>query len=178
MKKILYFIFVFAVLSLLQSCQKDSGEPISINKSYNNIYAKSNILAVKGILCFKDTTAFKSHIQWIYDNQDKPELIKSFNDKMNFKSMFSVYTKGINIENELEFKDYLKKHPNTFYPIIIDSSVFYEIASPVVLAYIANENGIFQIGNKICRISFNYYYEQVLSIEFNQHDYIEYILWN
>ncbi len=159
MKKFLHFIFVLAVLSLLQSCHKDSGETVSINQSYNNIYAKSNILVVKGRLCFKDTDAFKSHLQWIYDNQDNQELIKSFNDKINFESMFSVYTKGINIENDTEFKDYLKNHPNAFYPINIDGSVFYEMPSPVVLAYIANENGIFQIGKKICRISFNNYYE-------------------
>jgi len=156
MKRIIFFLFAIV---LLQSCQKDVSNELNDNKDNQSLYEKASILVINDRLSFKDTTTFNEHLQWIFENQDNPELIKSFNDERNYESMLVVYETGINLESISDFDNYLKTHPNSFYAIDVDGSVFYEMPSPAVLAYIANEDGIFQIGNKICRISYDYYYE-------------------
>ncbi len=154
MKKIITGIAVILLMALaFTACQKDNKIPSKTEPKNQSIYVQN------GRMIFKNTDVFYQHLSWIFKNQDNPQLIEQFNNNLGLKSMMSIYNTGINMENESDFISYRKKFPNAFYPVKIDSSIFYELPASIGLAYLSNKNGIFQVGKDICRITFNHFLE-------------------
>jgi hypothetical protein len=139
------------------ACQKRRNLS-SVKNQGNNIIIKP-ISILNGRMVFKDTATFYQHLRWIYKNQGKPALITQFNKNNGFESMMAIYNYGMKLDNKSDFEAYLKRYPNSFYAIKIDSSVFYELPASIGLAYLSNKNGIFQVGNDICRITFDNFLE-------------------
>jgi len=73
----------------------------------------------------------------------------------------SIYKDGMKLLSDMErFKVFANKYPRVFEPVMYeDNSLIYELEAPPIFAYVANKDGIFQVGTKICRVSFYNYYE-------------------
>ncbi len=115
---------------------------------------------IDGRLVFKDSTSFLKHINWIFNNQCNPEVIQDLNKSIGLISMMQVYEEGLlSLENCNEVSnEFIKSHKNVFYETNIAESVIQDLQAPNILAYCANEFGVYQIGNLIYRISYNYLY--------------------
>lgn len=158
MKKIITGTIVLLLMVLaFTACQKDNSSEI-IKKTSENPNLK-DLQVVNGRMVFKDTAVFHQHLKWILRNQSNPEIIEEFNKNMGFVSMMNIYNTGINLENISDFIPFYRKYPNSFYPVKIDSSIFYELPASDGLAFLVNKDGIFQVGNDICRITFNHFME-------------------
>jgi hypothetical protein len=113
-----------------------------------------------GRLIFKDVTSFMNHQKWLYENQGNPQLIADKNKSLGLKSMTEYYLEGIKLEeNDPNFLAYVDKYPNIFNKEVYDNSTLYLLPHSKLLCYIANKDGIFQVGDKIYRIVLNYVYE-------------------
>lgn len=159
MKKIKFILFGIISLILVFGCQKETNQLTELKTPNSIDMNQKDHSFVSGRIIFNDSIAFNKHLQWIFENQNQPEIIKKFNIDLGLTSMMSIYENGINIDNEKDFKKYYILHPNAFYPIEVESSVLYELSAPSVFAYIANEDGIYQIGKSIYRITFNHILE-------------------
>jgi len=136
------------------SCQKEKLEanlPIVLN---------DGIEFHDGRLIFKDVEAFKDHQKWIFENQDNPRLITEKNKSLGLISMTEYYFEGISLEeSDPRFLSFIEMHPNIFNKVTYDNSTLYLLPHSKLLCYVANKDGIFQIGDKINRIVWNYIYE-------------------
>ncbi len=159
MKKIITGIAVLLLMVLaFTACQKNN-ETQMVNVKNNNKINSKDIQVINGRMVFKDTTIFYQHLRWILKNQNNSEIIEQFNENLGFVSMMKIYNTGINLENESDFIPYYHKYPNSFYPVVVDSSTFYELPASDGLAYLSNKDGVFQVGSDICRITFSHFIE-------------------
>lgn len=149
-------ILVFSILSAtIMSYIGCSKENIADHfKEEQSIYIKD------GRLIFKDLDTFKKHADWIGQNQMDTEIIHNKNSSFGFKSMAEIYYEGMElIEDHEAFLDYVELYPNVYHPIEFDNSILYELESCIIVGYIANKEGLIQIGDRIIRITYDYNYE-------------------
>lgn len=136
------------------SCQKE--EPQANHPSVTN----DGITFHDGRLIFKDDSSFMNHQKWLYENQSNRQLISDKNKSFGLKSMTEYYFEGMRLEeNDPKFMEYVDKYPNIFNKEVYDNSTLYLLPHAKILCYIANKDGIFQVGDKINRIVWNYVYE-------------------
>lgn len=143
----LFLLFCF-------SCQKEEPEanlPIDVNEG---------ITFQDGRLIFKDENTFINHQRWLLENQGNRQLISDKNKAFGFKSMTEIYYEGMQLE-EMDplFLSYVDKYPNIFIKRFYDNSTLYMLPHSTILCYVANKDGIYQIGDKINRISGDYIYQ-------------------
>ena len=115
---------------------------------------------VDGRLVFKDSVSYVKYVKWLFENQCNTEKIYSLNGLSNFVSMQQVYDEGLKSLEQCEDvrNDFINTHKNVFYEVEVDGSIIQDMQSPPVLSYILNEYGVYQIGKKIIRVSYNYCY--------------------
>lgn len=139
----------------LISCEKEDASQNKPTLTNN----KSEISAINGRLVFVDQSAFTNCLNWIYNHQNSPEEIIQNFGVYDYHSMMEIYNTGMNKDkNSEEFSQYCKAHSGTFAKLNFEESEIYELQAPSILAYIANENGIFQIGKQIIRVTSQYTY--------------------
>jgi len=69
----------------------------------------------------------------------------------------TIYDKGIKlVDDEDAFQQYVVQHPTAFHKVNFDMSIIYELPTASVLAYLVNENGIYQIKDMIFRVTFDH----------------------
>jgi hypothetical protein len=113
-----------------------------------------------GRLIFKDDSTFKNHQQWLFENQKNTQLIVEKNKSLGLKSMTEYYLEGMKLdEADPKFSEYVSKYPSVFYKEPCDSSTLYLLPHSKILCYVANKDGIFQVGDQIYRIAENYIYQ-------------------
>lgn len=147
-------ILVILTIITLASCSK---EEIADDEKF----PEEDITLIDGRIVFADQSTFDNHVDWLLDNQFNENVIQKFYEDIEFKSMRSVYKKGMGMMDSYpDFFDFIESYPNVFeaveYP---DKSILYECEGQKLHAYFANIDGLYQIGNKICRISWNSYFE-------------------
>ncbi|MCF8224133.1 MAG: hypothetical protein K9J25_13435 [Bacteroidales bacterium] len=146
-------VFLSLLLLFMSSCQKEEHEanlPINENEG---------IVFHEGRLIFKDVETFMAHQKWLSENQNNQHLITERNMALGFKSMSEYYLDGIKLEeNDPKFADYVTNYPNIFNKEIYDNSTLYVMPHSIILCYVVNEDGIFQVGDQIYRIVQNYIY--------------------
>ena len=112
-----------------------------------------------GRLIFKDGASFMDHQKWLSENQNNPQVIAERNKALGLKSMTEYYLEGMKLEeNDPRFVDYVAKYPSVFNKETYDNSTLYVLPHSIILCYIANKDGIFQVGDQIYRIVPNYIY--------------------
>jgi hypothetical protein len=158
-RKLNYFFGFFLLVSimgafLISSCtEKDTTykeKPIS----------NDDITFRDGRLIFKDDKSFMDYQKWLFENQGNPQLIADKNKSYGLKSMTEYYHEGMKLdENDPKFTEYVEKYPSVFYKETYDNSTLYFLPHSKLLCYVANKDGIFQVGDKINRIVWNYVYE-------------------
>ena len=148
------FILNLILLSVLLSCKKEEYKPLVNNQSVND-----GITFHDGRLFFKDVESFMDHQKWLSENQNNPQLLAEKNKALGLKSMTEYYFEGMKLEeNDPRFVDYLTEYPSVFNKETYDNSTLYVLPHSIILCYIANEDGIFQVGDHIYRIVQNYIY--------------------
>jgi hypothetical protein len=137
---------------------------ISCNKKEANL--QDDLLVVNDItfhdgrLIFKDITSFINHQKWLIENQGNPQLIADKNKSLGLQSMTEYYLEGMKLdETDPKFTEYVAKYPSVFYKEICDNSTLYLLPHSKLLCYVANKDGIYQVGDQICRIAGNYIYQ-------------------
>lgn len=136
---------------------------ISCTKKEANL--QENLLIVKDItfhdgrLIFKDKVSFMDHQEWLFENKGNPQLIADKNESLGLKSMTEHYLEGMKFEeDDPKFTEYVANHPSVFLKESFDNSILYLLPHSKILCYVANADGIFQIGDQIYRIAQNYIY--------------------
>ncbi len=114
---------------------------------------ENGIVQKNGRLIFKDTLRFVKHINWVVDNQQTFEKINKFNEQLDLISLKSIYLEGLFIKDSILFKKITSASPDIFNVFQYDSAKFVELTCPNALAYIANKDGIYQIGNIVTKVS-------------------------
>lgn len=143
-------ILVFVSVLLFSSCKKDDSNILSDQ----NVELQNKISAIHGRLVFRDQSAFENCLKWIFDHQNSSELIEQYFKKLEYTSMMEVYKMGMSLDKDSEeFSLFCKNHTSVFLENREDGSLTYELQVPSILAYIANENGVYQVGKKIIRVS-------------------------
>jgi len=147
-------------LSTLYSCKKEGMNPdVSNTPVVSNL---SEVSAKNGRLVFKNEEAFKQHLQWVSKNEGKSkEIIGKYKHLGLEKSMREVSLESDKLSDDTESKEYssfCKKYPNTFLPVEFENSTLYSLQGSPSMAYLANTDGLFQIGNDIHRISYSHHY--------------------
>jgi hypothetical protein len=142
-----YLLILLSVLFFMQ-CSKENSIVTNIEK--NSV--QKDVISKNGRLIFKDSTALFKHVNWIIENQNNPTLIDIFNKEHGITSLNSVFQKGMDITDEKEFKAYMEKYPNAFVKEYYDSSELIDLPCPNVISYIANEYGIYQVGNVVTKV--------------------------
>lgn len=113
-----------------------------------------------GRLIFKDDASFMNHQKWLFENQDNPQLIADKNESLGLRSMTEYYLEGMKLqESDPNFAEYLATYPSVFYKETYDNSTLYLLPHSKLLCYVANKDGIYQVGNHIQRIAGNYIYQ-------------------
>jgi hypothetical protein len=137
---------------------------ISCTKKETNL--QDNLLVVNDItfhdgrLIFKDVTSFMDHQEWLFENQGNPQLIADKNKSLGLKSMTEYYLEGMKLdETDPKFGEYVAKYPSVFYKETYDNSTLYLLPHSKILCYVANKDGVYQIGDQIYRIAENYIYQ-------------------
>ncbi len=145
---------LISMLFLITACQKELDNDIHDLNPIADCYLKD------GRLVFQDDETFKEHLEWIYSNQANPDIIKNKYNTLGLTSLMVVYDNGMDlVDDENVFQQYVTKHPTAFHKVNFDSSIIYELPTASILAYIVNENGIYQVGDKIFRTTFDYFLE-------------------
>lgn len=120
----------------------------------------SDITFRDGRLIFKDDSSFIKHQQWLFANQGNPQLIADKNKSFGFRSMTEYYLEGMQFEEtDIKFTEYVSKYPSVFHKEIYDNSTLYLLPHSKILCYVANVDGIYQVGNQIYRIAQDYIYQ-------------------
>lgn len=146
---VLFLLLVF----IITSCAKQEA------MTQDDLPAFNNISFQNGRLTFKDNTSFMDHQKWLFENQGNPQLIIEKNKSFGLKSMTEYYMEGMRLEeDDPKFSEFVSKYPSIFYKEIFDNSTLYVLPHSIILCYIANEDGIFQVGDQIYRIAQNCMY--------------------
>lgn len=141
----------------MASCSKDEG----LNKPNSNASSSTLKTAiptysiVNNRFVFTNQTAFLNTLQYIFNNQSNQGLLSSIYLNTDFASMMQVYDYGMSIDDSLTFLTYVSNHQNSFKQIDCDSTIFYDLPCPSILAYILNPDGLVQIGSKIIRVTYD-----------------------
>ncbi len=159
-----------AVISLAifnNSCEKENiekQEQILIAKE-TRIISDAEIMnylpEVKdGRLVFNDQDSYKIYEHWLFNNQANRNKIIDVNHSIGFICMNEIYYNGIRILDSIENYtcEYIESYPNVFYTEELDSAIIQDIQAPYILSFVLNEDGIYQIGNEIIRVSDDYEY--------------------
>lgn len=111
-----------------------------------------------GRLVFKDQETYQNHLKWILSNQSTPDVVLRFNSGIGLVSMKEIYDNGMElVDNHDEFLVFVEKYPQVFErATYIENSMIFELEVPITFAYLANEDGLFQVGNVIYRVSYNH----------------------
>ena len=109
-----------------------------------------------GRLVFKDSLAYNQHLNWIVQNANNPFEIKQFNNQIGLASLNSIYEAGGNIQNHDDFTKYVDCNKNAYNVVDFDNSFIYERSCPLIISFLGNQDGLFQIGDQICRYSGSY----------------------
>jgi hypothetical protein len=160
-------ILILAISLIFNSCQKESflkDEPANISEAITDV-SHNGLSSKNGRIIFNDSTVFQKHINWIIENQDNPEIIKTLNKNLGIISLNSVFQKGMEIEDETKFEAYRQKHSIAFIIEVSENEKLIEQTCPTVISYLANENGVFQIGNTVSKVTANQIYTEVFSSE-------------
>lgn len=113
-----------------------------------------------GRLIFKDDSTFINHQRWLFENQGNRQLIADKNKSFGLKSMTEYYFEGMKLdETDPKFAEYVAKYSSVFYKETYDNSTLYFLPHSKILCYVANTDGIFQIGDQVYRIAQNYIYQ-------------------
>ena len=148
MKKKLNYLLIFSFVFFFTQCSKENSivTKVETNDETHDVVSKN------GRLIFKDSTALFKHVNWIIENQNNPEIIEAFNKEHGIISLNSVFQKGMNITDEKEFKAYMQNHQNVFVTENYDDGELIDMPCPNVISYIANEYGIYQVGNTASKV--------------------------
>lgn len=111
-----------------------------------------------GRLVFKDQETYQNHLNWILLNQATPDVIIRFNSGMGLVSMKEIYDAGMDlVDNHIDFLAFVEEYPRVFErATYIENSMIFDIEAPINYAYIANQDGLYQVGNTIYRVSYNH----------------------
>jgi hypothetical protein len=156
LKSIYFFGFLLlSILGSVSSCTKNE----TITCPNDDTTISDDITFRDGRLIFKDNTSFRNHEKWLLDNEDKPRLITDKNKSLGFKSMTEYYLDGMKLDqNDPMFVKYVASYPTVFNEATIDSSTIYFLPHSIMLCYVANKDGIYQIGKEVFRLVQNYIY--------------------
>lgn len=136
------------------SCQKEESQANLSSVTDDDITFRD------GRLIFKDYASFTDYQKWLSENQSNTQLIAEKNKSLGLKSMTEYYLEGMKLEeDDPKFSEYVSKYPSVFCKEIFDNSTLYVLPHSIILCYVANEDGIFQIGDQIYRIVQNYIYQ-------------------
>lgn len=153
--RLLWSISILPLLALfiITSCTKQEAE------LQDDLTVFKDITFHNGRLIFKDSETFMDYQKWLSENQNNPQLLAERNKALGLKSMTEYYLEGIKLEeDDPKFSDYVSKYPSVFYKEIYDNSTLYVLPHSIILCYVANKDGIFQVGDQIYRIIQNYIY--------------------
>lgn len=151
-----YYLVALVILALtFGQCTKDETTLKGQQKNSNEL-KNGNIAVSNGRLVFTDSAVFKSHVQWIYQNLNNPSAITDFNSGKGFKSFFQIYDEGMNLADSAACASFISSHPFCFKMVTVDNEAFMEFPLGIISAYIANDQGIYQIGNCIIRETENW----------------------
>lgn len=146
------FLFLFSL-----SCQKE--EPLGCQKEEPLGVNNDGIAFRDGRLIFKDDSSFRNHKKWLFKNESNPQLIAEKNKSLGLKSMTEYYLDGMKLDQyDPMFVKYVASYPNVFTKETIDSSTIYFLPHSKLLCYVANKDGVYQIGEQVFRIVQNYVY--------------------
>ena len=147
-------VFILLILFTILSCNR---EDYTVKEA--QLAANDEITFRDGRLIFKDDIVFKKHQGWIFENQDNPQLIAEKNKLLGLKSMTEYYYEGMKLdETDPLFAAYVAKYPNVFLKESFDNSTLYLLPHSLILCYIANKDGLYQVGSNIYRIAGKYLY--------------------
>ena len=153
--RLLWSICILSLLAvfIVTGCTKQEA------KLQDDLPVFNDITFHNGRLIFKDDASFMDHQKWLFENQGNPQLIAEKNRFLGLKSMTEYYLEGMKLEeNDPKFVDYVAEYPSIFNKEIYDNSTLYVLPHSIILCYVANEDGIFQVGGQIYRIVPNYIY--------------------
>jgi hypothetical protein len=165
-----FAICVMAVCALAMfnsGCEKenlnDLKQPTSVKKPrvISDDEIMKDLPEVKdGRLVFKDSVSFANYVQWLFDNQDNAEKIYEVNASMGFVCMHEIYDRGLELllESESATCPYIEEHPTVFHASEVDGSIIQDLQALDLVGYVANEYGVFQVGKKIYRSTYDYTY--------------------
>lgn len=167
LKVAIYVMAVVSVTMFNSGCEKedlnDLKQPTSVKKP--RVISDDEIMKdlpdVKdGRLVFKDSVSFDNYVQWLFDNQDNVEKIYGVNASLGFVCMHEIYDKGLELllESESATCPYIEEHPTVFHASEVDGSIIQDLQALDLVGYVANEYGVFQVGKKIYRSTYNYTY--------------------
>jgi hypothetical protein len=137
---------------------------ISCTKNEANLHddlpVAKDITYHDGRLIFKDVASFMDHQKWLFENQSNPQTIAAKNKSLGLKSMTEYYLEIMKLEeNDPRFAEYLATYPSVFYKETYDNSTLYLLPHSILLCYVANKDGIYQVGDQIHRIAGHYIYQ-------------------
>lgn len=156
-KKYLNLAIAIIVLILMSSCKKEDIAAMDKNTNPHSGSLKSTgISLISGRLVFSDSLVFKSYVKWVKTNIEQPDYIKSAQLEFGFKSLVSVYDEGMKLADSAQFVKYILDHSSSFKEQTVDEDPFYELPLGIITSFIANEFGVYQIGNNIIRETENY----------------------
>jgi len=136
------------------SCQKEE------HRANLSIAADASITFQDGRLIFKDYSSFIDHQKWIFENKGNHQLIVDKNSSLGLISMTEHCLEGMKFEeDDPKFIEYAASYPSVFLKESFDNSTLYLLPHSKNLCYVANADGIFQIGDQVYRIAQNYIYQ-------------------
>lgn len=151
---LLSLLLLFLIGCTENTLNDNSGEKIepALDKYMHN-----------GRLVFENQETYQDHLNWILLNQSTPDVIRRFNSGIGLVSMKEIYDDGMElVDNHDDFLLYVDKYPRVFERATYeDNSMIFEIEAPPVFAYLTNEDGLFQVGKAIYRVSYNHTIEIV-----------------
>jgi hypothetical protein len=74
--------------------------------------------------------------------------------------MTEYYLEGMQLqETDPKFAEYVANFPNVFNKETYDNSIIYNLPHSIIVCYVANKDGVFQIGDQIFRVVADYVYQ-------------------
>lgn len=148
-----FYCVLGALILTLNSCS-EKGQIAPPNVEITNI--GKDVTFKDGRLVFKDSLAYNQHLNWIVQNANNPFEIKQFNNQIGLASLNSIYEAGGNIQNHDDFTKYVDCNKNAYNVVDFDNSFIYERSCPLIISFLGNQDGLFQIGDQLCRYSGSY----------------------
>lgn len=165
------FLLVLAILGF-SSCTKEVDKLVSDDMG-NYI---PSFKCEDEMLVFKDSIEFVKMISFLISNSSNNGSTGFLNKPDGFVSMLDVYNQANLVVGDKNYIDYCNSYPSVFCKVGADSSYFYELKIPRVLAMITNSSGLLKVGDMYVMYSNDYIYksnnlsslEAVLSTNYKQ----------